>query len=462
MQFLKKTKLKNKIHKLYDRAGIKSNRTKNITKHVLISFFYKGGSIIATFLLVPLTIDFLDTENYGVWLTLSSFIAWFSFFDIGLGNGLRNKFAEAKAKGDLTLAKAYVSSAYFTIGSVCLLLIVIFFVINFFVDWTRLFNVDPLFENDLGILMPIVFSFFCLQLVAKLITTIYTADQNHSMQGKVNFLISVSSLLAIYMMSSITASSLLIYGAIFSILPVLILLAFNLFAFSNTYKDYKPTLSLWKQKYLNDIFGLGLKFFIIQISGIVLFSTDNIIITQIYGPAQVVPFNIAFKYLSISNMVLSMILAPYWSSITEAFINKDFYWIKQSINTLMKISLGSMFILFLMVIVSPIIYKLWIGNDIDIPLPLTIYMAIYFALTIFYSPYTFFINGTGKVKLQMYSILITAVINIPLSVFLAKYVNLGVSGVILATIICIIPHVILCPIQYYKIINKRAYGIWDK
>ena len=136
---------------------------------------------MASFLLVPLTINYLDTENYGIWLTLSSFIAWFSFFDIGLGNGLRNKFAEAKAKGDMTLARGYVSSAYFTIGAVSLGLIVIFTFLNYFIDWTKIFNASPSLQKDLSLLMPIVFGFFCLQLVVKLITTIYTADQHHSM-----------------------------------------------------------------------------------------------------------------------------------------------------------------------------------------------------------------------------------------------------------------------------------------
>ena len=112
--------LRNLFHQIQAGLGIHSSRTKNITKHVLLSALYKGGHILATFLLVPLTIDFLDTENYGIWLTLSSFIAWFSFFDIGLGNGLRNKFAEAKAKDDLELAKGYVSTAYYTIGSISL------------------------------------------------------------------------------------------------------------------------------------------------------------------------------------------------------------------------------------------------------------------------------------------------------------------------------------------------------
>jgi O-antigen/teichoic acid export membrane protein len=427
-----------------------------------MSFIYKGGGILSSFLLVPLTINFLDTENYGIWLTLSSFIAWFSFFDIGLGNGLRNKFAEAKSKGDLTLARAYVSCAYFTIGSVCLLLVFIFFGLNFFIDWTRVFNADASLQKQLGILMPIVFAFFCLQMVVKLITTIYTADQHHSMQGKFNFFTSAGSLLAIWLMTKTTESSLLLFGIIFSILPVLILLGLNLFAFSKKYNDYKPSFSLWKKEYLNDIFGLGMKFFVIQISGIILFSTDNIIITQLYGPEKVVPFNIAFKYLSISNMVVSMVLTPYWSTITEAYIKRDFDWIRISMKNLIKISLGSIFLIFAMVVASPIVYRLWINDKVDIPISLTIYMAVFFALTIFYAPYTYFINGTGKVKLQMYSILITAIINIPLSIFLAKNMELGVSGVIIATILCIVPHAILCPIQYSQIINNKAYGIWNK
>ncbi|MFZ4105142.1 lipopolysaccharide biosynthesis protein [Flavobacterium sp.] len=454
--------MKKLLQKGFQKAGIKSDRTKNITKHVIVSFIYKGGSILASFLMVPLTINFLDTENYGIWLTLSSFIAWFSFFDIGLGNGLRNKFAEAKAKGDLTLAQGYVSSAYFTIGIICLLLMFAFIGLNFFIDWTSIFNTNVRLRKDLGILMPIVFSFFCLQLVVKLITTIYTADQHHSMQGKINFFNSVAYLVALWLLTHTTKSSLMVYGVIFSALPVLILLIVNLLAFSNRYKDFKPKLSLWKKEYLNDIFGLGVKFFIIQLSGIILFSTDNFIITQLFGPKEVVPYNIAFKYLGISSMLVSMLLAPYWSTMTEAYVKKDFVWIKTSMKNLFKISLSSILLICVMVIVSPFIYNLWIGNKVEIPLTLTIYMAIFFALTILYAPFTYFINGTGKITLQMYSVITTSIINIPLAVFLAKNLGLGVSGVIISTILCLIPHVILCPLQYLKIINNKANGIWNR
>lgn len=454
--------MKKYLHKVYNKVGIKSDRTKNITKHVLLSFIYKGGSILANFLLVPLTINYLDTENYGIWLTLSSFIGWFSFFDIGLGNGLRNKFAEAKAKGDMTLAKGYVSAAYYTIGSVSLGLIIVFIGLNFFIDWTKVFNTSPTMQRDLNLLMPIVFGFFCLQLVVKLITTIYTADQHHSMQGKINFYTQAGSLLLIWLMTKTTESSLLIFGTIFSIFPVLILVGLNIFAFNKRYQNFKPSLTLWRKEYLNKIFGLGFKFFIIQLAGIILFSTDNLIITQLYTPKEVVPFNIAFKYFSISNMVLAIVLTPYWSSITEAYTKNDFNWIKQSMKNLNKLSIASIVAIFCMVFISPYFYYYWVGNTIVVPFSLTLLMAIFFVLTIFYSPFTYFINGTGKVKLQLISILSTAIVNIPLSVYFAKNLNLGVSGVILATIVCLLPHAILCPIQYFKIINHKANGIWNQ
>ncbi|WP_299797901.1 MATE family efflux transporter [uncultured Maribacter sp.] len=454
--------MKNFIKKILLKVGIKSDRTKNITKHVLLSAIYKGGSILSGFILVPLTINYLDTENYGVWLTLSSFIAWFAFFDVGIGNGLRNKFAEAKTKGDLTLARGYVSSAYYTIGALSLGLIVLFSLFNFLIDWTKVFNTSPELQRNLGILMPIVFGFFCVQLVAKLITTIYTADQNHSMQGKINFFIQVGSLFLVWIMTKTSESSLLIFGIIYSVFPVIVLIALNFLAFNKKYKDFKPTFSFWKKEYLNDIFGLGMKFFLIQIAAIILFSTDNVIITQLFGPEEVVPYNLAFKYFNIVNMGLSLVLMPYWSSITEAYVNKDFAWIKNSMKNLIKITLFSITTLFLLVVFSKIFYSLWIGNRVIIPFSLSVYMAIYFGVKIFYLPFTFFINGTGKVKLQMYAIISTSIINIPLSVLFAKTLGFGVSGVILATIICIIPHALISPIQYSKIINKKAYGIWNK
>jgi O-antigen/teichoic acid export membrane protein len=412
--------------------------------------------------LVPLTIHFLGAENYGVWLILSSFVAWFTFFDIGLGNGLRNKFAEARTTNDIELAKGYVSTAYFTIGLICIGFLCISLLVSLNVNWTVLFNTSEQLHSQLQILMPVVLGGFGLQLIAKLITSIYTGDQNHSIQGKINFITSFSSLFIIWVLTKTTQSSLLLFGTLFSLLPVLILLVLNLYAFTNRFKEFRPQRSYWKKKYFKDIFGLGLTFFAIQLSGIILFSTDNLIITQLFSPEEVVPYNLAFKYIGISLMVYSIVLTPYWSSITEALTKGELDWIKTSIKNLNKFSIITVFGIIIMVLIAPFIYKFWLGELVTIPYFLTVCMALYFMLSVVSYPFTSFINGAGKVKLQMYTLVVTAVINIPLSIFFVKYTSMGVEGVILATIICILPHVILCPIQYYKLINNKADGIWNK
>lgn len=454
--------MKRIIPKIVDKVGLKSQRTKNITRHVGLSFLYKVGSVVANFLLVPLTINYLDTENYGVWLTLSSFISWFSFFDIGLGNGLRNKFAEAKAKGNQELAQGYVSSAYFTIGSVSLVVMFIFIGLNSFVDWTTVFNTDISLKKELNVLMPVVFSFFCLQLVVKLATTIYIADQHHSIEGKIQFATQVGSLFLIWILTKISESSLLIFGTIFSAFPVIILLFLNLFAFSKKYQKFKPRVSLWKKEYLKDIIGIGFRFFIIQIAVLILFSTDNFIISKLFGPAEVVPYNIAYKYFSIMIMIYTIIVAPYWSSFTEAYSKKDFDWIKRSVNNIQKIWFLIPIGLLVMIFISNWFYFLWVGNKVSVPINLSMAMALFVLLITFNMIYVNFINGVGKVKLQLLTSLISMIINIPLSIYFGKYLGWGTTGVILATCFCLGYSVFLRPIQYYKIINKTAKGIWNK
>jgi len=454
--------LKELVFKIYNKAGIKSDRTKNIAKHIGWSMFYKIGSIIANFLLVPLTINYLDTENYGIWLTLSSFIGWFSFFDIGLGNGLRNKFAEAKALGNYKDAQAFVSTAYFTIGSISLSLVIVFFSMNQFIDWAQLFNANSSLEGDLSLLLPIILAFFGLQLVVNLITSIYQADQNHSIEGKIQFFGQALSLLVIYLLTKTDKSSLLVFGSIFSALPVLILVGLNLFAFKTTFKAFKPKFFLWKKEYLKEITGLGFKFFVVQIAAMVLFSTDNFIISKLFGPEEVVPFNVAFKYFSIVTIAFSVLITPYWSSFTDAYAKKDFDWIKKSVSNIQKLWLLIPIILLIMVLFSNSFYRLWVGDKVNIPINLSISMALYVLVSTSTVIYNYFINGIGTIKLHLIVSIFTMVINIPLSIFFAKILNWNLSGVIFASTLCIGLNRSFMPIQYYKLVGEKATGIWKK
>lgn len=454
--------VKKSIEKIQGLLGIKTTRSRNISKHVFRSFVYKGGGILANLMLIPLTIEFLDNENYGVWLTLSSFIAWFSFFDIGLGNGLRNKFAEAKSLNRKEEALGYVSTAYFSIGIISLVFFAAAVLTSLAIDWTVVFNTSSELQKPLHILMPVVFGTFAIRLIATLMISIYTADQHHSINDFITFITAAGSLLLIWILTKTTTSSLLLFGIVFSVFPVLILIALNRIGFSNRFKEFKPRRSYFKKTYFKEIFGLGVNFFIIQIALVAMFSTDNIIITQIFSPEAVVPYNIAYKYMGISSMVFTMVLVPYWSSITEAYTKGEIEWIRNAVKNLTGFAAIAVAMIFVMILASPYVYRLWLGELVTVPMKLTIAMAVFFTITILYAPFNYFINGIGKIKLHTITFVIGAVFNIPLSILLAKNANLGVEGVIVATSICIFPNLILFPVQYHKIISNTASGIWNK
>jgi len=53
-----------------------NHRTNLAIKNIGISSFLKGGSILTTIVLVPLTLDYLNNYEYGIWLTLNSVLSW--------------------------------------------------------------------------------------------------------------------------------------------------------------------------------------------------------------------------------------------------------------------------------------------------------------------------------------------------------------------------------------------------
>ena len=161
-------------------------------------------------------------------------------------------------------------------------------------------------------------------------------------------------------------------------------------------------------------------------------------------------------------LVFGVILTPFWSAYTEAFARKEFDWIKRVVSQLIKIWILFVGIIVLNLMVSPVAYRLWVGSDIQIPQTLSILMAVFAIFTMWNNIYAYFLNGVGKIQLQLYTAVIMGILNIPLSIIFAKNLQLGVSGVILATIVCLIPSAIWAPIQYHKIVNQKANGIWNK
>ena len=437
-------------------------RSLKAKKNIIASFFIKGISIIIGFLMVPLCLNYLDQTRYGIWLTMSSFLAWFTFFEIGLGSGLRNKLAESLAVKDYTKGKIYVSTTYAILSIVALIVAIVFAFINPFLNWTKILNTDPALYGELKTLALIVFNFFFLRFVLKLIGIVLYAEQKPAFANAIGPAANLLSLIIIFILTKTTKGSLIYLGTALSITPVFIMLITSIILYSGKYKIIAPSFKNIKMKYAKNLLNLGVKFFGIQIIFLFAYQTSNIIIAQFFGPAQVTTYNIAYKLFFTINMIFAIVMMPFWSAFTEAWMVKDIDWIKRSINKLLKFWAIMVLFGFILLISSPWIFRMWVGESVEIPFLLSLFLFIHFSLFTFGGIYNMFINGVGKIKLQLYTASISTIIFIPLAVILIKFTNLGISSLVLSTILVSFFGPIIAPIQYKKIINGKATGIWNE
>ncbi len=438
-----------------------SSRLDEAKKNIFYLFILHSLNLALMLLLVPITLDCLSPAEYGIWLTITSVTGWFISLDFGLGNGLRNKLAETLAKGKKRLAKIYVSTTYAYLSGIIFIFYIVFLSINPFLRWSSILNVPPGLAGQINTLVVIVFSLFTLNFVLRLISTVVIADQKPAINGLLTFFINLITVLSIFILSKSPSASLLNLGIISSLIPGSVYIIASIVLFRNSYRAIRPSFRYIKTRYSSGLLSLGIRFFIIQISTLIVFATDNLIITQIFGPSDVTTYNIAFKYFNIIPLVFGVILAPFWSAYTEAFTRQDISWIKNVNRKLIRIWILLVFVIFVMIFVSGVVYRIWVGSEIKIPGLLSILMGIFAIITMWNNIFSYFLNGVGKIRLQLYSSIFSGVINIPLSIFFAKNLNLGISGVILGTIACLSIASFWAPVQYYKIVNFKAQGIWN-
>jgi len=431
-------------------------------KNIFFSFILKAIDLGTGLLLVPLVLNYLDETRYGIWLTLSSLVMWFNFFDVGLGHGLRNKLAESQAKGDESLSRKYVSTTYAGIALISIGFFILFILTNTFLDWSKILNTTVVPISELNLLAIIVFGFFALRLVLKLILSVLLANQQPAMRDLIQTSGKVLNLIVIFILLQYTTDKLLYLGITYSATPVLLLLIFSIILFASKYKHIAPNYKFVDFSLFNDLFKLGGKFFLIQIAAVILYTTDNMIITQLFSPAEVTPYNIAHRYFGVLMMGFTIIVAPYWSAATEAYAKGEYGWIKHSVRKLVRIWVLVAIALLIMLIFSNKVYHVWLGEKVRIPFVLSAAWAFFIAIQALNTIFIQIINGTGKVKLQMIIGAIGAVINIPLSILFAKYFGLGVVGVIGATIFTQLLAIGFVFIQYKKIVNNNLTGIWAK
>lgn len=390
-------------------------RTTLLVKNVAASFLIKGWSAIIVLLMVPLTLKILGVYNNGVWLTISSILLWIDLMDIGLGNGLRNAVAKYAALGDDQKVKEAVSSTYFMLAVIVIPFLLLFYGIIFFFDVYDALGVDHIITENLNSVLIVAITVSSSTFVLKVTGNFYMGLQLPAVNNLVVCLGHTLALILTYILY-VSGSHSLLMVVLVNTVSLFILWAVSIpYTFKRRYPQYCPSLRHINFKLARSLCSTGLQFFTIQICGVILFMTTNIIISKALSPAEVTPYQVAYRYYNIAFVLFSTICIPFWNATTDAYTRKDFEWIRNSSRKLNLLMAGIFFMLLVMVLVSDFVYDVWVGKEVAISHELSACTAIYVYILCYSQRYSYILNGLNILRIQLVFTALAAVVFLPLA-----------------------------------------------
>ncbi len=410
-------------------------RYMRLLRGVLSSVAGRGVGVVISIISIPLTIYYLGAERYGLWIAISTLLAWFGLTDFGLGNGLTNALSEAFATGRRDLARSYVSTAFFALMGLMLLLGIAIAVAWPWLDWAALFNIHSAqAKAEIGPAIAVSIGLMLLNFPFSLITTkIYLAHQEGLIANVWGMIGGGVGLVAIIVVTH-TQGGLVSLVIAFSGSQALVGLASTLWLLLVHKPWLMPGIRSLSAQATRQLVNVGGMFFVVQIAALLIFQTDNLIIAHFAGPDQVTPYSVAYRLFGYTSLLGLLIFPNLWPAYTEAIARRDEAWVRRTfrLNSVGGTALTMVMALPLVVFGIPII-RIWAGQAAVPPFSLMIWMAGWSVTNSLMTAISCLLSASGRIKRQMYYGMSTAVVNIALSVW---WVGLfGITGVIAATVI---------------------------
>lgn len=425
-----------------------------IKKQAILGIFYRAVGMAAAYASVRLLINYLGTEQYGLWVTISSIFGWFAFFDIGMGSGLQNKLIESYADGDNNLSRRLITTTYVTTAMIAAIVFIAGAIIIRLLPTGTLIDTLGLDETVIRRILTIMIGSSMTLMVLNLNTRIFNSlkQTSRSLLAATagNILFAAALLILIYGKSgsSLTFTASVKAGAGIVVAGIVTIILFKL------NPGLKPSAGYYDKTLVRRITAIGIQFFIIQICFTIILSTDNVIISNRLGSAEVTPYSLVNRLLMLGKTGFFLLLTPFWPQFSEYYYQK---------NTEKMTNLLKKYIILLIIIIACIIaasfftrdiIRIWTGREFEISNKLIIFTVLFVIIDNTTALFTYCLNAISRVKLQMYLFIAGALINIPLSLLLIK--PFGSTGVIIASCICYIPLVTIMPIQVIYEIRKTA------
>ena len=414
--------------------GRSNERHRLIVLSSLTSAIAKLIAVVTTLISVPLTLHYLGSERYGMWMTMSSFLAMLSFADLGIGNGLLNAVAAAYGRDDRQEIRRYVSSGFFVLAIVAATILVLFAAAYRYVPWFAIFNVhSDLARREAGPALALVIACIALGIPAGVVQRVQTGMQRGFManlwQCFASTLGLIGVIVAIHLEAGLQWLVLAFVGA-----PLAASVLNSFIFFGRVERDIAPSAREVSRDAVTRVVHTGFLFLGLDMAGAVILASNSIFIAQILNAEAVTQYSVPERMFNLISVITAMVLAPLWPAYREASARGDHVWVKRTLIRSLIVGVGfAALVASVLLFGGPLIIRLWVGDAVTPSFLLLLGLALWKVIETGGIAAAMLQNSHDMMRFQLVTATLVAISVVPLKIMLLH--TMGVSGVVWATII---------------------------
>jgi O-antigen/teichoic acid export membrane protein len=409
-------------------------RLRRVVVGAFSAFVGKGTSLLVSLITLPITVRYLGPTQYGIWVTISSTVLMLGVLDLGIASTLTNYIAKANANQDQEAARSYYATAFYITTAIATCLSVVFYVVWHTISWGSLFGVhDPALAEKAGLCVGVAVLFFVFNLPLTLAARVLSGYQEVQISNYFAMAASLLQLAAILFgiaaHTGIVGLMMLFCGAVLTGN-----VALNVWLMVRSRPWIRPRISSMRRDMVQDLFGEGIRFFVLQLSGLVVFNSDNLVITHYLGSAEVTPYSVTSRLMSIAVTLHTLLIPVLWPTFSDAFHRGDMQWLRKTYRKVASLTLGSVVLMAVtFAIFGQWIIRLW-ATSAAVPSTALIWaMASWIIILAISTNQSCLLAATQRIGIQAVASSIAAVFNLAASIYLVQ--RMGTVGVVLATIL---------------------------
>lgn len=421
----------------------RDSENKLVATNISASLIIKMASLLLSLINTrSYMLYFANDTILGGWYAIVTILNWILYFDLGIGNGMRNGIVAPMENGDYKTVKKYISTGYVVIGLISALIVVVGTILSFFVNWNTVLNLPPETIDNKSLIIMVVVSIIGVgaQFLLKTLNSVFNALRKTAVIGAMVLASNILTFLYLNFVRVGDPVTALIWFSVFyalsSNIPILIV---SIIVYSRSLKEVRPSPKYFDKGLSRSISNLGIRFFLIQIALLVISTFDSWLVTFFFSSADTVDYQVYYRFFSIALAVYIQFSQPIWSSVTKYYELRDSKRIKNTYTFLNVIAIIGGACCVILALVFKYFVRLWMYDvEIEIKMSTAVLFALWMFIHMMVNSSTAVANGMGKLRVQEIFTPAASVIKI-VCIFVMSRLGFSWDCVVLSSIIGLIP-----------------------